>query len=177
MTHLRKIFFATGAGEQIGGRDGSATVAVLGRFPAAASSASSAFTCSTRAIILEKLRRRRRGARSLRAAAVAASAVSTVSVNGRRVAFSADTLHGSVPAVSVRGAWAGQRFGRAQEVGTAAGFSGGAWSGSFSVPAAVVTQLAARNASRPRGLTMRACTLEMSTRACTWTSDAAPVCT
>lgn len=74
LPHLREIFFATGAGEQIGGRAGSAAVALLGRFPAAASSASSAFTCSTLASILEKLRRRRRGARPPCAAAAAASA-------------------------------------------------------------------------------------------------------
>jgi len=75
-------------------------------------------------------------------------AVSRATLNGKVVRFDAlPPLDGRPPAVRIRGAWAGERFGRAHEIVAAGGFSGGRWTGTFSVPAAVLEQLAARNRS------------------------------
>ena len=73
LAHLREIFFATGAGEQSGGRAGSLGTA-LGWRPVSASCASSAFTCSIRARIREKLSRLLRGGLSSPTSLAAASA-------------------------------------------------------------------------------------------------------
>ena len=51
-------------------------------------------------------------------------------------------------AVRIRGLWAGGAPFK-NEIGTMAGFKGGAWSGGFSVPAAAMAQLTARNKSYP----------------------------
>ena len=83
-----------------------------------------------------------------------AAAVRAVTLNGAPVAFApvpatAPPLYGAQPAVAIRGAWAGARFGRAQEIGAAqtARFAGGVWRGGFVVPPAALRQLEARNAS------------------------------
>ena len=75
-------------------------------------------------------------------------AVSRATLNGKVVRFDAlPPLDGRPPAVRIRGAWAGERFGRAHEIVAAGGFSGGRWTGTFSVPAAVLEQLAASGRS------------------------------
>lgn len=76
-----------------------------------------------------------------------APVVSQVAVNGLKTSFSRTVTFG-LPAVVVRGSWAGVRFRRAQEV-TPHSQSGGVWTGTFVVPPGVIAQLKARNASYP----------------------------
>ena len=73
--------------------------------------------------------------------------VSKVVLNGQGCPFTSGWAHG-LPAVVVRGAWGGARFGRAQEI-LPSSASSQAWSGKFSVPQSVIDQLKARNASYP----------------------------
>ena len=77
-----------------------------------------------------------------------APATASVSLNGRAVAFTHATAHGA-PAVQLAASWAGDRFARSQQVGSMAGFEGGAWQGSLRVPQAALDQLAERNRSFP----------------------------
>ena len=77
-----------------------------------------------------------------------AATVTRVVVNGQQMPlFSSGQLHG-LPAVTVRGSWAGPRFRRAQEVSPSSGGTE-SWSGAFTVPQNVLDQLTARNVSYP----------------------------
>lgn len=73
--------------------------------------------------------------------------VSTATVNGQVCSFSSGLVQG-LPALTIRGAWGGARFGRAHEILPSAA-SSQAWSGKFSVPQSALDQLVARNTSYP----------------------------
>jgi hypothetical protein len=71
-----------------------------------------------------------------------------VKVNGVSVAFTAGSFLG-VPTVSIRGRWGdGPRFMRNQPISQISAAAGG-WKGEFTVPAAVLAQLRARNQTWP----------------------------
>ena len=80
-----------------------------------------------------------------------AAPVTHLVVNGQRLPSVSTAPFRGLPAVTAQVAWDGVRFGRAQEIrgSSLGGGGGGKWAGSFTVPRALLDQLAARNASYP----------------------------
>jgi len=80
-----------------------------------------------------------------------APAITNVKINGKSVSkFNASTCTVyQLQCIHFGGEWEGTLFGKNPSVGSLDGFKGGRWEATFSVPAAVLQDLKARNASYP----------------------------